>query len=207
MPQATERNLAIPDWRAAKLAHISLRQLHYWEDTGLVVPSIKERVSPRNTVRLYGFQDLLGLLVAAQLRRRVSLQHIRRIIAQLGERGFADPLSELRFATQGNDIYFQYPDGSWSGDPLPDQVIFHQVIELEPLRARLSAVTDRDPASVGHTVRRRGVMGSKPIFAGTRIPVETVRRYLDAGWAAKAIIEEYPTLTEADIQAARDSAA
>jgi uncharacterized protein (DUF433 family)/DNA-binding transcriptional MerR regulator len=207
MPEATGSVLAVPDKRAAKLAHVSLRQLHYWDQTGLIVPSIKRRISQRNTVRLYNFQDLLSLLVAAQLRNRVSLQHIRRVVAQLNQRGFAEPLRELHFATYGPHVFFQYPDGSWSGSPSPDQVIFHQVIELDPLRAKIPAVTERDPASAGRLVRRRGVMGSKPIFAGTRIPVETVRRYLDAGCDTEAILKEYPSLTAEDIEAARNYAA
>lgn len=49
MAEATEALLAIPDKRAAKLTRISLRQLKYWDHTGLVVPSIKRQISPRNT--------------------------------------------------------------------------------------------------------------------------------------------------------------
>jgi uncharacterized protein (DUF433 family) len=199
--------LAVTDKRAASLARISVRQVHYWDETGLVVPSIKRRISDRNTVRLYSFQDLLSLLVAAQLRNRISLQHIRRIVTQLNQRGFAEPLRDLHFATQGDQVFFQYPDGSWSGDALPDQVVFHQVVELEALRAKISTVTERDPASAGRLVRRRGVMGSKPIFAGTRIPVETVRRYLDAGRDTNEILAEYPSLTAEDVEAARNYAA
>jgi uncharacterized protein (DUF433 family) len=199
--------LAIPDKRAAKLARITMRQLRYWEQTGLVIPSIRRQISQRNTVRLYDYQDLLGLLVAAELRNRISLQHIRRIVTQLHDRGFADPLRELRFATHGKDVYFQYPDGSWSGDPAPDQVIFHQVVALDPLRERIPTASQRDPGTAGQVVRRRGVLGSKPIFAGTRIPVATVQRYLQAGFGTEAIIDEYPSLTAADIEAARRYAA
>jgi uncharacterized protein (DUF433 family) len=195
--------LAIPDKRAAKLARITMRQLRYWEQTGLIVPSIKRQITPRNTVRLYNYQDLLGLLVAAELRNRVSLQHIRRVIAQLHDRGFTDPLRELRFATHDNDVYFQYPDGSWSGDPHPDQVIFQQVIALDALREKIPTVSERDPDVAGRVVSRRGVLGGKPIFAGTRIPVATVQRFLRAGYGTDAIIEEYPSLTPADIEAAR----
>jgi len=207
MAEAMGDVLAVPDKRAAKLARITMRKLRYWEQTGLIVPSIKRQITPRNTVRLYSYQDLLELLVAAELRDRVSLQLIRRVVAQLQDRGFADPLRELRFATHGNDVYFQYPDGSWSGHPDPDQVIYHQVIALEPLRERIPAAGKRDPDEAGKVVRRRGVLGSKPIFAGTRILVSTVQRYLQAGYGTEAIIEEYPSLTPADIETARRSAA
>jgi len=197
--------LAVPDRRAAKLARITMRQLRYWEQKGLIVPSIKRQISPRNTVRLYSFQDLVELSVAAELRHRpgISLQHIQRVVAYLHRRGFGTPLSELRFATHGSDIYVQYPDGTWSGDPVPDQIVFHQVIALDFLRARVEAVQHRDPKVAGKVVTRRGVLGSKPIFAGTRIPVATVQRYLSAGYSDADIIEEYPSLTPVDIEAAR----
>jgi uncharacterized protein (DUF433 family) len=204
MAEAVEAVLAIPDKRAANLARITMRKLRYWERTGLIVPSIRQEISPRNIVRLYAYQDLLGLLVAAELRNRVSLQHIRRVVTHLREQGFAEPLRELRFATHGNDVYFQYPDGSWSGDPLPDQVIFHQVISLDPLRARIPEAGRRSERAAGKVVRRRGVLGSKPIFAGTRILVASVQHYLRAGYGTEAILEEYPALTPADIQTARD---
>jgi DNA-binding transcriptional MerR regulator/uncharacterized protein (DUF433 family) len=205
MSAAVEDVLAIPDKRAAKLAGITMRQLRYWDQIELVTPSIKQRLSARNTVRLYGFQDLLELLVAAELRHKpgISLQHIRRVVAHLHEQGFGSPLRELRFATHGNYVYFQYPDGSWSGDARPDQVVIHQVIALDFLSIRIDAVRQREPDTAGKVVRRRGVHGSAPIFAGTRIPVATVQRYLEVGYDAAAIITEYPSLTTADIEAAR----
>jgi hypothetical protein len=52
MAQAVEDRLAFPDKRAAELAGISMRQLRHWEKTGLVVPSVRRQISPRNTVRL-----------------------------------------------------------------------------------------------------------------------------------------------------------
>ena len=205
MAQAMEDTLAVPDKRAAKLAGISMRQLHYWEQVGLVVPSITRQISPRNTVRLYSFQDLLELLAVAELRHRpgISLQHIRRLVAHLRTREFGAPLRELRFATRGQEIYFQYPDGSWSGDAYPGQLIYYQVIALDEIGTKIDTVNDRDPEAAGQVVSRRGVHRSKPIFAGTRIPVATVQRYLQAGYDTKAIIREYPSLTAADIETAR----
>jgi DNA-binding transcriptional MerR regulator len=109
MASATEELLAFPDTRARKLARVSMRRLRYWEETGLVVPSVRRRLSPKNTVRLYSFQDLLALLVVAELRteRDMSLQHIRRVVEHLRSRGYQAPLRELTFATLGQEIYFQ----------------------------------------------------------------------------------------------------
>jgi DNA-binding transcriptional MerR regulator len=205
MASATEELLAFPDTRVAKIARISLRRLRYWEENGLVTPSIKRQLSPHNTVRLYSFQDLLSLLVVSELRteRDMSLQHIRRLVKHLQSRGYESPLRELKFATVGREIYFQHPDGAWEGDIRPDQIVLEKTIHLDPLRARIDAATRRPAKDAGRVVRRRGVHGSKPIFAGTRIPVAAVQNYLQAGYEPEAIIEEYPSLTEADIEAAK----
>jgi uncharacterized protein (DUF433 family) len=160
-----------------------VRRLRYWEETQLVAPSISRKLSLRNTVRLYSFQDMLALLVVAWLRTEhgMSLQHIRRVIAHLHARGYHQPLRE--------------------------QIVLEETIRLDPLRTRISRATQRPAPQVGQIITRRGVMGNKPIFAGTRIPVATVQRYLDAGYDTKQIIKEYPALTPADIKAARNYAA
>lgn len=209
MAQAMEDTLAVSDKRAAQLAGITMKQLRHWEKTNLIVPSVRQQISPRNTVRLYSFQDLVELLVVAELRHRpgISLQHIRRIVNHLHTQDFDAPLRELKFATHGRDIYINFPDGTWSGDPVPDQIIFRHAIALDEVAAKIDRARDRDPRATGQVISRRGVHRSKPVFAGTRIPVATVQRYLDAGYDTAAIIREYPSLTPADVEAARHRAA
>jgi MerR HTH family regulatory protein len=41
MPDAAEEVLAFPDTQARQLAGVSMRRLRYWEEVGLVVPSIR----------------------------------------------------------------------------------------------------------------------------------------------------------------------
>jgi DNA-binding transcriptional MerR regulator len=200
-----DKRLAVPDKRAAQLADITMRQLRHWEKTGLVVPSVRQEISPRNTVRLYTFQDLVELLVVAELRHRpgISLQHIRRLVNYLRNRDVDAPLRELKFATHGREIYINFPDGSWSGDPVPDQIIFSHAIALDAVAGKIDRARRRDPRTAGQVNTRRGVHRSKLVFEGTRIPVATVQRYLDAGFDTEAIISEYPSLTPADVEAAR----
>jgi len=140
MPEAGQEVLAFPDTQARQLAGVSMRRLRYWEQVGLVVPSIKRRLSGHNTVRLYSYQDLLALLVVSALRteRDMSLQKIRRIVKHLRSRGYQAPLRELKFATVGCEIYFQHPGGTWEGDLRPDQVVIYEVILLARLRLRPS---------------------------------------------------------------------
>jgi DNA-binding transcriptional MerR regulator len=101
MATAPDDLIAVPDTKAAKLARVSTRRLRYWDDTELVRPSINRSLGNRKTVRLYSVADLLSLLVAAELRteRGMTLQHIRRVVAHLHSRGYAEPLRELKFAT------------------------------------------------------------------------------------------------------------
>jgi DNA-binding transcriptional MerR regulator len=206
MTSATEEFLAFPDTRARQLAKVSMRRLRYWEETGLVVPSIERQLSPKNTVRLYSFQDLLSLLVVAELRtqRDMSLQHVRRVVEHLRSRGYEAPLRQLTFATLGQEIYFQHSDGSWEGDLRPDQRVLEKVLHLDPLRTRITRAAGRQASEAGQVIKKRGVHASAPVFAGTRIRVSTVQEYLQHGYETDAILEAFPDLKPADVaEAAR----
>jgi DNA-binding transcriptional MerR regulator len=201
MTSATEELLAFPDTRARQLARLSMRRLRYWEETGLVVPSIRRQLSPKNTVRLYSFTDLLSLLVVTELRteRGMSLQHVRRVVEHLRSRGYQSPLRELTFATLGGEIYFQHPDGTWEGDLRPDQVVLEEVLRLDRLRSRIIRAAERHADDAGQVVKKRGVHASAPVFAGTRIRVSTVQDYLRHGYETGAILEAFPDLSAADV--------
>jgi DNA-binding transcriptional MerR regulator len=195
-----ESLIALPDHRAAKLATVSVRQLRYWEQVGLVVPSVRHQFSQRSIVRLYHFTDLVDLLVAAELRDALSLQHIRKVVDHLRGRGYPRPLSELRFAIVGNEIYFQHPDGQWEGEFQLYQPVLQNVLALEPIRARILGSMRRSEAAYGQVERQRGLRGGAEVFAGTRIPVQMVRRRLKHGFTPGQIIEAYPDLTLNDIE-------
>lgn len=51
----------------------------------------------------------------------------------------------------------------------------------------------------GKVERRRGRVGNKLVFAGTRIPVVTITEWLANGFNDNQVIGEYPDLTPADI--------
>jgi uncharacterized protein (DUF433 family) len=199
-----EHLLAVTRDAAANIARLSHRRVDYWAATGLVAPTVDRKLGMRRRIRLYGFLDLLALAVAAELvERGASLQHVRQIVRRLKARGYEHPLTELRYATVGKQVYFQLEDGTWEGGLRPDQIVIHEVLRLEPIRNRISRAVTRDKRQVGQIEKRRGVHGSKPVLAGTRIPVDTVRRYLQAGRPKADILKAFPDLTEADIEAVR----
>jgi DNA-binding transcriptional MerR regulator len=196
--------MALPRARAAALSGLTVRQIDYWDRTGLLHPTVQAKLTPHRSTRLYGYTELLSLLVIAELRRRgVSLQHIRRLMRTLGERGYEEPLTQIRYATHGPSVYVQRADGSWASDVAVDQLVIHDVLDLELLVSRLRSLSVRDPETIGRIDRRRATLGSKPIIAGTRVPVETVRRYLDHGAKPSEILRAYPVLVEQDIEAVR----
>lgn len=61
----------------------------------------------------------------------------------------------------------------------PDQIVIHEVINLERLAERVHSAATRPGSDVGRTETRRRRLGSKEVFAGTRVPVTTVRGYLE----------------------------
>lgn len=51
------------------------------------------------------------------------------------------------------------------------------------------------------------IMSGKPVIRGTRIPVETILRWLGKGVSSEELLREYPSLTIDDIRAAYTFAA
>jgi len=84
------------------LTGITLRQLQWWDERGLVVPS---RDGHR---RLYSEEDLSEVAVICELRRRgFSLQRVRKVIRFL-QREFSRRLSET---VSGSSDYHLLTDG------------------------------------------------------------------------------------------------
>jgi uncharacterized protein (DUF433 family) len=57
--------------------------------------------------------------------------------------------------------------------------------------------------AAGRVVRRHKVMGRQAVFEGTRIPLATVVGHLERGFTTEQVLEAFPTLTAADVEAAR----
>ena len=132
----------------------------------------------------------------------MSLQHIRRVVEHLRSRGYREPLRDLTFATVGQEIYFQHPDGTWEGDLQPDQIVLEKVLRLDRLRTRITQAAERHDDDAGQVVKERGVHASAPVFAGTRIRVSTVQDYLRHRYDTGAILKAFPDLSADDVSEA-----
>ena len=199
--------IAFTESKTAEVAGMSVRTLRRWAEQGLVGPSIWRRISPRNTVRLYTFQDVLAATVLADLGKRHRHPRLAKelLVWLLFHERFASPLTELRFATDASDVYVELPNGGWHGGKQPRQGVMPEVLELTPIRQRIrrAAEARRSPEEYGKIVRTRRVHGSRACFAGTRIPVDRVLSYLAAGESETRILSAFPRLVIQDIEAAR----
>lgn len=190
--------------RAADIAGITPERLRRWESYELVRPRVRRQLGSK-VVRLYAFTELVELLVVRELEGLTSdVRKLRRVLEDL-RREYSSPWTELRWAHDRGELYWQHPDGSWSGDSRPNQMVMTGILDLKLIRARVRESVRRDPATVGRIEKRRGVLASKPVIAGTRTPVSAIHEYLEAGYGDDAIIEAYPHLTLQDIEAARAS--
>jgi DNA-binding transcriptional MerR regulator len=92
---------------ALALTGVSGRQLEHWAASGIVRPSVKVAAG-KGSRREYSFQDLVALKLAKRLRDEgISLQKIRKSLAWLRWHfpETAAPLAELRFLTNGVDLF------------------------------------------------------------------------------------------------------
>ena len=190
-----------PD-RVSRLTGFTLRQLTYWASTDLIQPTVDRRLTPQRPVRLYAWDDVLSLLIIAELRRRkLSPQYVRQIVQHIRRAGFN--MAQVEFAVAGSRVHFRAPEGVWEDADRP-QPVLSQVLDLEPLKTQLRDSVTRRASEVGRTERRRGAMGSKLLIAGTRIPVSAVQRFLERGVGVAEILEAYPSLERRDVEGIRD---
>jgi len=203
--QVVDDLVGVPIATASSIAAISVRRLRSWHDEGLVLPAVDRMLGPGTRIRLYAFDQLVEMCVIRELEDRgQDIRHIRFVTARHENDGIARPLLELRWGVDGGHMYAQHSDGTWTGGRRHNQAVITDVIDIDLIRATVrSRLEERGKESVGRVERRRGVQGSRPVFAGTRTPVATVQQYLRRGLSQAEILEAFPHLTAADVDLAR----
>ncbi len=102
----------------------------------------------------------------------------------------------------------QIDDGEWESWREPGQLIMRLTVPIAEFAHALEEriASDRMRRSkVGQVERRRGVMGSTPVVAGTRVPTRAVWDLHQAGYSTGEILASYPGLSTADIEAALEA--
>lgn len=191
--------------RAASIVGVSVQKLATWERIGLVEPLARAKVASR-LVRIYGLSELVELRIVQELTKRGQpVRVVRRIVEAHRSSTIAHPLRELRWATDAGMVFVGFEDGSWVGGRHPRQSVIPAVINLDEVRTSTRAAALRRMGRPGLVEKRRGVLGRKPVFEGTRTPVEAVAAYYRRGLSDAEIMEAFPHLTSEDLETARSA--
>lgn len=93
--------------QACRLTACTTHQLRYWDQIGLVKPSIQATGGRPGVRRLYSFRDLVALrVVKALLEGGMSLQRVRRAYKYLRDKaGLEEHLAEVKLITDGQSIF------------------------------------------------------------------------------------------------------
>ncbi len=195
---------AFDEERTARLSGVSLPQLRYWNHSAFYVPTyVGEGRSAFS--RIYSFKDIAALRVLNVLRNQfgVSLQHLREVSDTLNALG-ADKWTGVKLYVVKKRVVWVDPESSKPQEIMSGQYIVPVVLDevLSDTAKDVSAISGRDSATVGKIKRSRYINHNDPVVAGTRIRVSSVKAFAEAGYSHDQIIEEFPDLTEADVQAA-----
>lgn len=190
---------------ATRIAGMSDRTLAYWDRTGFFKPQFATIGQGRSHVRVYSFRDLVSLRTLRVLRDRhkVSLQHLRSVLDKLSEYSDA-PFAELTLRVQEREVHFDEPGTGRTRGVLSGQFVLLPIIDvINDVDAAADRLTKRAESDFGKTEQHRNVNHNVRVISGTRVPVRAIRRYLEAGYSPGQIVEEYPSITSADIEAVR----
>jgi uncharacterized protein (DUF433 family) len=200
--EAPVDSLAFSEDQVSALTGLSKRQLRYWD-------SEKKFFSPEYMIagrRVYSFRDLVGLRTIAPIRKRVSLQQLRKIDEEL-HKHHETPWASLKFYLFGKELLYRIPEGGEIvSASKPGQRPLFETISLEAVRSTtirdLPKFQERSASELGKVQRRKNVMHGSAVIAGTRIPTALIWRYVQAGFSPEKIVSGFPRLTVIDVKRA-----
>lgn len=198
---------AFNDEMTSRLTGLSVGQLRAWDREKLYSPSLAEDNRRLAYSRVYSFRDIVSLRVIASLKNDhdVSTQHLKKVATKLGHLG-KDVWAETKLYVLNKRVVFEEPRGRGRQEVVSGQGVFEIPLRVATADAEkdVANVFGRDTSKVGQIDASRFVMNGDPVVAGTRIPVSTIKSYLDLGLPDERILADYPQLKSDDIRAARD---
>jgi DNA-binding transcriptional MerR regulator len=93
--------------QASRFTGCTARQLRYWDQIGLVRPSLQQTGGRPGVPRMYSFRDLVALrVVKSLLDGGLSLQRVRRAWEFLNKKAGLDKhLAEVQLVTDGKSVF------------------------------------------------------------------------------------------------------
>lgn len=196
---------AFTEDQVERLTGVTRYQLRYWDRTGFFQPSFGAEDRRLPFSRIYSFRDVVSLQILNSLRNDVgvSLPHLREVKQKLAHLG-DDSWSRVTLYVVKKRVVFFDPEVDQFREIVSGQGVLKIPLEVvqSDMVERADKLRARDEQTVGKVSRTRRVAHNADVVAGTRIPVRAIRAFADAGYAVDAILREYPSLTEADVNAA-----
>lgn len=196
---------AFSEEQVSTITGLSLSRLRYWARTGFFQPSFVEAEPRLPYSRFYSFKDVVALRTLEKLRvgNGVPLQHLRKVAEQLSHLK-ADLWTKTTLYVANRKVVFSDPTTGQPQEVVSGQFVmkYPLIDEIKATSTGIEAAAFRSPELIGRVTKIRGINRSAWTISGTRIPIVSVKRLHQDGYSIKQIIEEYPDLTEADVQAA-----
>jgi len=194
---------AFQESQVTRLTGISESQIRYWHRNGFFTGSFSFGDKPSE--RLYSFRDLVCLKVVNTLRNEanVSLQELRAVketLAHLGD----DLWAKTTLYVLNKHVIFDNPATNSREEVVSGQAVLQIPLKVVAgdMKRVVADAKKRSGDVVGSIERKRGMLHSRPMIAGTRVPVEAIKAFVDAGYSAEDILRQYPFLLKEDVEAA-----
>jgi uncharacterized protein (DUF433 family) len=187
---------------AAALSGATVGQLRTWRQDRGNGPILRPELAAKPA--LYSFRDVLALRAFAHLRQDVSLQKIRKALANLKKIGEVDHLSSYSLVAD-NDSIVLVGDDDHATDLVrrPGQRVIATMADiLQEFAPRAGVVVPHLLHPKQHVSVDPEIQGGQPVIAGTRVPFDVVAELVGDGIPPEKIAEYYPGVTA---DAARDA--
>ncbi|MEM1398389.1 MAG: DUF433 domain-containing protein [Pseudomonadota bacterium] len=196
---------AFSEEQVERITRLTKRRLRYWANTDFFRPSFVEDNPRLPNSRFYSFKDVVALrtLEALRIKNNVPLQHLRKVAERLSH--LKDELwTKTTLYVVDRKVIFVNPETGTAEEVVSGQQVMKVILEdvIGDTKKDIADFKRRPKDSIGRISRTRAIARNAWVISGTRIHVGAIQRLYEDGYSNSQIIDEYPDLTEKDIEAA-----
>lgn len=207
--ETMDEHIGVSIRRAAEIIGTTRTRLVRWAENGVLRPRSDLMIGARRRW-IYGLDELAAGRVVREIEDAgVSMSHLAWVIRRYATEAEPSPLTCMQWGLDrpARKAYvFDSDLAAWMDGDRPHQFVMPEVIDINEIRASVRGEVVRRQGQPGKIVQDRNKFGSKPVFAGTRVPVSGVMAWVEHGATDERILEAYPSLSLIDVRAARQEA-
>jgi uncharacterized protein (DUF433 family) len=190
--------------QVSRVTGLTPGQLFAWDRKGFFSPRFAYDDRTVAYSRIYSFKDVVGLKTIQTLRKeyKIGFKKLKEVAKELVRRGY-EHWADTKLYVVKKEVYFRDPyKGRVEGLSTGQYAMLAVIEVIEDVNRGVLQLKRRDNDTEGKIEKQKYITRNSSVVSGTRIPTATIRRYHEAGFSIKEIIEEYPALSEQDIFAA-----